>query len=64
MVIGEPLSDLITIEVANIWGKLFLSRRLFSTKITLFWVVKPQGKQYLFEGTFISRSGIPNVGEL
>ena len=28
-VIGPPLSDLITIEVANIWGKLFLSRRLF-----------------------------------
>jgi len=27
--IGAPLSDLITIEAANIWGKLFLSRRLF-----------------------------------
>ena len=29
VVIGAPLSDLITIEAANIWGKLFLSQRLF-----------------------------------
>ena len=29
MVIEAPLSDLITIEAGNIWGKLFLSRRLF-----------------------------------
>ena len=29
MVIGAQLSDLITIESANIWGKLFLSLRLF-----------------------------------
>ena len=27
MVIGAPLSDLITIEAGNIWGNLFLSRR-------------------------------------
>ena len=29
MVIGTPVSDLITIEAANIWGKLFLSLRLY-----------------------------------
>ena len=27
VVIGAPLSDLITIEAGNIWDKLFLSRR-------------------------------------
>ena len=29
MIIGAPLSDLITIEGANIWDKLFLNWRLF-----------------------------------
>ena len=29
MIIGAPLSDLITIKATNIWGKLFLSWRLF-----------------------------------
>ena len=29
VVIGAPLSDLITIETSNICGKLFLSQRLF-----------------------------------
>ena len=29
VVIGAPVSDLVTIEAANIWGKLFHSRRLF-----------------------------------
>ena len=29
MVIGAALSDLITIETVYIWGKLFLSQRLF-----------------------------------
>ena len=29
MLIGAPLSNITTIQVANIWSKLFLSRRLF-----------------------------------
>ena len=29
VVIGGPLSDLISFQATNIWGKLFLSRRLF-----------------------------------
>ena len=37
VVIGAPLFHLITIEAANIWGKLFLSRRLFIMDMNRNW---------------------------
>ena len=33
VVIGAPLSDLITFEAANVWGKLFLRRKI------LYWII-------------------------
>ena len=42
MIIGAPLSDLITIEASKIWGKVFLSQKIFT------WVMYILYKYYLF----------------
>ena len=50
VVIGGPLSDLITIEAANIWGKLFLSWRPFILVFTF--------RRLSFTGIYVKRAFI------
>ena len=43
MIIGAPLSDLNTIEAANICGKHFLSRRLITNEEIYIYIHTPSG---------------------
>ena len=52
MVIGVPLSDLFTIEAANVLGKLFFSRRLFILDLNTL-------EAHLRPGASFSKSSVP-----